>query len=275
MRKNILIRTFNLFISIALSHNLVAQGDYNCVPVSGADGLFETITYQGQTVYRTLDRDDGYQYYMYFKCPETVSKQTVYLEVDYFDLGYGSIGLEYNSTSSDYKICRNKFQNFVLGNGQIRSAIFRLDDANFTGSQNLEADFRLNNDGSLQMYIISATIYTKPTDLYLELNENFLKPYTGPIYSGNNLVSNNSLVGKVICGYQGWFRAPGDLSGDGWVHYANGDFSDVNIEMWPDMLEFSADEKYPVPGWTHSDGRQAYLFSSANKKSIIRHFQWM
>ena len=59
------------------------------------------------------------------------------------------------------------------------------------------------------------------------------------------------------------------------MHYVDGDFSDLTVEMWPDMSEYSDAEKYPVPGWTHSDGSQAYLFSSANKRTVIRHFQWM
>jgi len=36
------------------------------------------------------------------------------------------------------------------------------------------------------------------------------------------------------------------------------------FEMWPDLTEFDPDEKFPVPGYTHADGRQAYLLSSAH-----------
>lgn len=45
--------------------------------------------------------------------------------------------------------------------------------------------------------------------------------------------------------------------------------------MWPDLTEFDGDEKYPAPGFTHSDGQTAHLFSSTNSKTVDRHFRWM
>src|SRR5262249_37418823 len=35
------------------------------------------------------------------------------------------------------------------------------------------------------------------------------------------------------------------------------------------------DEKYRAPGFTYPDGEQAYLFSSAHPRTVLRHFQWM
>jgi len=31
-------------------------------------------------------------------------------------------------------------------------------------------------------------------------------------------VQPTTLHGKVLCGYQGWFRCPGDAAGMGWIH---------------------------------------------------------
>ena len=77
--------------------------------------------------------------------------------------------------------------------------------------------------------------------------------------------SNYTLVGKIMCGYQGWFNCPGDGTPRGWVHWT--------VDMWPDMNEMGADEKYETTGFY--DGNDYYVFSSHNRNTVLRHFQWM
>ena len=86
-----------------------------------------------------------------------------------------------------------------------------------------------------------------------------------------------TLSGKVLTGYQGWFRAEGDASGLGWVHFGPGkQFSTDNytFDLWPDLREFPPEERYPSP-FKYADGRQAELFSSAHPGTVRRHFRWM
>ena len=40
------------------------------------------------------------------------------------------------------------------------------------------------------------------------------------------------------------------------------------------MSEMDDDEKYPTP-FKHKSGKTAYVFSSYNKKTVLRHFKWM
>ena len=68
-----------------------------------------------------------------------------------------------------------------------------------------------------------------------------------------------SLRHKVLCGYQGWFRCPGDPAGEGWRHWSRdarritpGD-PDVR-DVARHCPSYAADEKYPAPGFTHPDG---------------------
>lgn len=92
-------------------------------------------------------------------------------------------------------------------------------------------------------------------------------------------IDATTLKHKVLCGYQGWFRCPGDPANEGWRHWSrNGQRitpNSLTFEMWPDLSEYGDDEKYPAPGFTDSDGKPASLFSSAHPRTVERHFRWM
>lgn len=92
-----------------------------------------------------------------------------------------------------------------------------------------------------------------------------------------NRVDCTTLTGKVMCGYQGWFTCEGDGSNRGWFHYGKrGEFKPgkCTIDLWPDVNELDCDEKYPT-GFKHADGSTAFVFSSTNRETVLRHFQWM
>jgi hypothetical protein len=92
-------------------------------------------------------------------------------------------------------------------------------------------------------------------------------------------VDASTLHHKVLCGYQGWFRCPGDGTKGGWRHWSSDgrkiEPAMLTFEMWPDLSEFGNDEKYEAPGFKYPDGSQAHLFSSVNAKTVDRHFDWM
>jgi len=82
-----------------------------------------------------------------------------------------------------------------------------------------------------------------------------------------------------MCGYQGWFRCPDDTAKMGWIHWSRDSRRIapglLTFEMWPDMADYSATERYPAPGFTYPGGRQAELFSSDSAPTVLRHFEWM
>lgn len=106
--------------------------------------------------------------------------------------------------------------------------------------------------------------------------ESPLHPYRGPSAVG---VDTTTLTGKLMCGYQGWFSCQGDGAKLGWVHWGKRGNrmpgpGNVSVDLWPDLSEYGADERFAT-AFTHRDGRRAEVFSSYNKKTVLRHFQWM
>ena len=100
-------------------------------------------------------------------------------------------------------------------------------------------------------------------------------------YDAPPVPNASSLVGLTVCGYQQWFRAPNDTAtNEGWTHWGNGvgalhNGTGIEEDYWPDLSEFGDDEKFAAPGYKFADGSQAYLFSSINARTTLRHFQWM
>lgn len=81
--------------------------------------------------------------------------------------------------------------------------------------------------------------------------------------------------GLVMCGYQGWFRAEGDGSGEGWKHYGYGPHlgpDHVTVDLWPDISEYS--KTYLTP-FTLKSGEPARAYSSIDASTIDVHFRWM
>ncbi|MDA1005057.1 MAG: glycoside hydrolase family 71/99-like protein [Verrucomicrobia bacterium] len=92
-------------------------------------------------------------------------------------------------------------------------------------------------------------------------------------------VDPSTLTGKVMCGYQGWFNCEGDGANLGWTHWGRGHRNtpapgNITIDLWPDLSEYGPDERYPT-GFKNPDGSPAEVFSSHNKPSVLRHFEWM
>lgn len=100
----------------------------------------------------------------------------------------------------------------------------------------------------------------------------------GCISPARRAVDTSTLAGKVMCGYQGWFNAEGDGANRGYNHWTRGGArpgpQTIRVDLWPDMSELAPDERFPTD-LLHADGRQAEVFSSFHRATVVRHFQWM
>jgi hypothetical protein len=126
----------------------------------------------------------------------------------------------------------------------------------------------------LAALLIGATARAQNRNVSREEAAAVLQPYSGPSESG---VDRSTLTGKVMVGYQGWFTASGDGADMGWYHYGRqGEFRPgrCSIDLWPDVSDLASNERYLTP-FVHADGSPAAVFSSANRKTVLRHFEWM
>lgn len=93
-----------------------------------------------------------------------------------------------------------------------------------------------------------------------------------------DVVDATTLTGKYMFGYQGWFWAPGDGSGDTWNNHwfraSDPAAKDIVVDMYPDMRELEPDELFPT-GLHMADGSTAMLYSAQKEKTVLRHFKWM
>jgi hypothetical protein len=131
----------------------------------------------------------------------------------------------------------------------------------------------------LAVLALAALLLARPAEAAGTPDAGFAAPYTGPTYAGGTPVDATTLNGKLVCGYQGWYGAPGDEDNLGWSHWSsNGSTitqSSLQIDPWPDMTEYTPGEQFAVPGFTYPEGGTALLFSSDEARTLLRHFQWM
>ena len=247
------------------------------VPYNGSDGTYNVVSESGySTVYQSTGSTGSYSGFQYYHRPVGVNftaGNPLYVEVDYLDLsGSGNIGIQYDSTSNAFQNCNFGLNNSVYNTGTFKTAVYRLDSASFSLAENGGNDMRLTGGGNLQLNVIQVRVSDAPTTLYLQATA-FLGPYSGPSYVGGTAVDATTLVNKVVAGYQGWYGAPGDQDNIGWSHWLNG--SQLQIDFWPDMAEYTAPERFNFAPYTNADSSQAQLFSSDEARTTLRHFQWM
>jgi hypothetical protein len=258
------------------------------IPTVYSGGSYYSDTYDGKAVWVADNVNDQ----LYFEVPGSlgfVPGLPVYVRIEYHDSGFGKLFAEYDST-----LASAPGDNVMYINSETHARSSRMNGGGFVynyhqfkyplfnGRQNGGNDFRfklLNSDGT-PLRVASVQIRTAPYDdemFQYALSEPWLEPYAGEVH---DFVDNQTLVGKVMTGYQGWFGAPNDVIDSGWNHWGRGsndepDESWMTVDMWPWLDDYSTDDLYRAGDLLHQDGRPAYLFSSRDPETVQRHFRWM
>ena len=199
----------------------------------------------------------------------------VYLAVSYLDQGYGKLGITLVSPGNKL-LLPDRFLGLSRTNSA-RIVTARMRFAAIPRGTSLNWSFRITVERSTgeDLAIESVTLHDAPfddPDFKLVISD----PWQG-IYQGKSLApkDNTTLKGKVMAGYQGWFRTPNDLEGRGWVHWGNIQQGTFSIDMWPDTSQYPASVLERAAEVKLKSGKQAQLFSSTWPAVVDTHFRWM
>ncbi len=264
-------RCFSLFILALLMFTGTSEAfEASLSPhFNGGDGTYTDATRDGQPVWIPDS-------YLYFSVPGfPASVQSAYVEITYYDDLVGPwLRLEYDSVSASYTLTGFHTRSSGEGSMAFVKSYQRLDDPLFANRENGGADFRfLSPAFPIKSVIVRDTPFSDPYAAYaLSHNPPWLSPYLGP---SNDYVNAETIKGKVVVGYQGWFKAPNDLYDGSWVHWGFDGIGNSTVDMWPDPLDYEMDSLTAVPGFITESGEQGYVFSSGDPLVVQKHFEWM
>ncbi|MCE7060307.1 T9SS type A sorting domain-containing protein [Dyadobacter sp. CY343] len=141
--------------------------------------------------------------------------------------------------------------------------ILHLSEATIQGNPNL---------GAINYFRVS-----QPVDGAITVKIDEIEFYE-PISAITADPATNSLNGKVMFGYQGWFGLPtdGPPAHNWWLHWFGGapDHVNATVDMWPYMGNYPQSELIAT-NMNYSNGTPAKLFSSYSYNTVDEHFKWM
>ncbi|MEM1157895.1 MAG: glycoside hydrolase family 71/99-like protein [Verrucomicrobiota bacterium] len=152
---------------------------------------------------------------------------------------------------------------------------------NTTAAEEKDSHTRFEGSSTVGQKLTDGIIYAMggPIPEYPEVENRILslgevlQPYEGPIIVDQD---NETIYNKIMAGYQGWFGHEDDGYNFGVRHWGRilDDPPRCTFDMWPDMSELDEDEQYRT-NFKYPDGSSGMVFSSRNKKTVVRHFKWM
>jgi len=197
----------------------------------------------------------------------------LFVELTYLDQGYGRLTV-LGSGANGKELLPDKYTRAVLTDSKLWvTSMQRL--TGLKPGEPVEFRVRMDKNPTGLLAIakgkVQTTAFKDPVFNYL-ISEPWRRPYAGPTMDG---IDNKTLKGKVMVGYQGWYRTPNDPYDRGWVHWGdipNGRFS---VDQWPDTSAYPIEMLDKAGDIKTQSGKTAYLFSSAWPHSTRLHFSWM
>lgn len=122
--------------------------------LNGGDGQNEAVVFGNAKCRRNILESDPPSRCLYFNYDPRASRlqRPVYVAIEYFDDGFGTMRIEYDSADLGAPargVYKEGATELLLDSRKWRKVIFEIPDARFEGRQNLGADFRLVCSGQV------------------------------------------------------------------------------------------------------------------------------
>jgi hypothetical protein len=199
----------------------------------------------------------------------------LYLGISYLDQGYGRLDVRLIAHGTP-SLRPDRFLGLARTNsGRMATARMRFSGIPSGARHDWSFMIGIERSDGVALAIESVTLRDTPfvdPAFQLVVSDPWLGPYQGPRVKPKD---NTTLKGKVMAGYQGWFRTPNDLEGRGWTHWGNIQRGTFSIDMWPDTSQYPPSVLEKAADVRLKGGRQAFLFSSTWPAVVDTHFRWM
>ncbi len=198
---------------------------------------------------------------------------TIFLQVTYLDRGYGRLTVQCQGALGHIAY-PDKYTRIVLedsGNWVIANLRFLGLPAGVSPIVQISLEKNKDNCLIISHAALADTPFTDAHFQYI-LADAWNRPYDGPTTPG---IDNKTLKGKIMVGYQGWFRTPNDPTDRGWVHWGDIAHGHFTTDMWPDISAYPPEALDKAADVKTLSGRTGYLFSSAWPEVVRTHFAWM
>jgi hypothetical protein len=201
--------------------------------------------------------------------------QPVYVQVQYYDGGFGRLSYQYDSVSNAYSSPEVTAHSSLRNQSTFETAYFQMKAPSLQHRES-GMDFRISSSlPTTSIAGVAVSLVPFPDTIFdLALTQ----PWLTPVTTRQPGSDPSTLDGHVMAGYQGWFNCPNDVTDGGWVHWTNnGSFTaqNLSVSMWPDTSAYPKTSLCPADNLKLGDGSQAYVFSSQDPAVVDQHFAWM
>lgn len=198
----------------------------------------------------------------------------LYAGISYLDEGYGQVRVDLYGADGKL-ISPDRFLDLQRSNsGKLVTGRMRFAKPAVSGTGPLRVRVLLTGGLGetlrVEKLFVQDKPFTDPKFAYLMTD-----PWVGVPTNKLLKAENGTMKGKVMVGYQGWFRTPNDLEGRGFIHWGAPTRGHFNIDMWPDVSEYPPHTLERAADVKLKSGKPAYLFSSTWPEVVDVHFRWM